>query len=80
MFLCSYCSYNNILEDLYGVPAFPDIFHFLYLYWIKPVTFFQAEATGDVDPNKATSIYDFTMLDIDGNSVPLEKYKWVKYR
>jgi len=27
------------------------------------------------DPKKATSIYDFTANDIDGNEVSLSKYK-----
>lgn len=29
----------------------------------------------EVDPKKASSIYDFTVKDTYGNDVPLEKYK-----
>ncbi|OQR80089.1 glutathione peroxidase-like, partial [Tropilaelaps mercedesae] len=29
----------------------------------------------DVDPKNAASIYEFTVIDIDGNEVSLEKYK-----
>ncbi|XP_045025443.1 glutathione peroxidase isoform X2 [Daphnia magna] len=34
-----------------------------------------AEDIGNADYKSATSIYDFTVLDIDGNQVSLEKYR-----
>lgn len=34
-----------------------------------------AQGAGNVDYKKATSIYDFTAVDIDGNQVSLDKYK-----
>lgn len=37
-----------------------------------------SEGIGNADYKKATSIYDFTVPDIDGNNVSLEKYRWVE--
>jgi glutathione peroxidase-family protein len=34
-----------------------------------------ATAKGPEDPKKAASIYEFEVIDIDGNNVSLEKYK-----
>ena len=34
-----------------------------------------AEGVGNADYKSATSIYDFTVTDIDGNQVSLEKYR-----
>jgi hypothetical protein len=34
-----------------------------------------AQGAGNADYKKATSIYDFTAVDIDGNQVSLDKYK-----
>ena len=41
------------------------------------VIMFQAtsEGIGNADYKSATSIYDFTVTDIDGNQVSLEKYR-----
>ena len=35
-----------------------------------------AEGVGNADYKSATSIYDFTVTDIDGNQVSLEKYRY----
>jgi glutathione peroxidase-family protein len=35
-----------------------------------------AEGIGNADYKLATSIYDFTVTDIDGNQVSLEKYRY----
>jgi len=34
-----------------------------------------AEGKGNADWKSATSIYDFSAIDIDGNEVSLEKYR-----
>jgi len=34
-----------------------------------------AEGLGNADYKKASSIYDFTAMDINGNQVSLDKYK-----
>ena len=35
-----------------------------------------AQGAGNADYKKATSIYDFTAVGIDGNQVSLDKYKY----
>jgi len=39
-----------------------------------------AEGIGNADYKSATSIYDFTVTDIDGNQVSLEKYRCVIFK
>lgn len=41
----------------------------------KVVPFAANMATGNGDWKSATSIYDFSAIDIDGNEVSLEKYR-----
>ena len=40
-----------------------------------PCVLFCFQATGGGDAKKAETIYDFTVSDIDGNEVCLDKYK-----
>ena len=47
---------------------------FLTYYNAESLFELQAEG-GPSNPEKAASIYEFTVKDIDGNSVSLEKYK-----
>ena len=47
------------------------------LLWHIIYGYFQAEAPDKDQWKKASSIYEFTCKDIDGNDVSLEKYKYV---
>ncbi|CAM1321676.1 Uncharacterised protein r2_g3011 [Pycnogonum litorale] len=43
------------------------------IYWIA--SRFSVMAEGNPDSKKASTIYEFNALDIDGNEVSLEKYR-----
>ena len=46
-----------------------------YKKCVFPILKATVEGVGNADYKSATSIYDFTVTDIDGNQVSLEKYR-----